>query len=203
MKTLLALAAAMCALLPLQAGAQMRPGHGPVSGGTRFPAVRPIPPIAQPAPPHQGTGGHRRLEGHSRITPSGMFWDSPYNSFFGQPWYWDGLQNSPVVVIAPAAETAVAAPPPPPPPPPMPVRSVMREYDWPETPQQPDGAFSLATKDGAVRQGLAVWVTEGSIHYVSPEGAQGSIPLASIDRETTGRLNAERRLTLSLPVSSN
>ena len=101
------------------------------------------------------------------------------------------------------------APPPQPPvvivqePPPI-VRSEIREYKQlaPNEPAaaQEQPAYALALRDGSVRSAVAVVVQQNGLLYVDPDGRHELVSLDAVDRETTRKLNQERKLRLQLPV---
>jgi hypothetical protein len=101
-------------------------------------------------------------------------------------------QPQPVILVTPPQ------PQPPPPPAAEPVRPVIHEYRWPDSASAP-AAFSVVAKDGTVRFALAVWIQDGTLHYVAKDGKQERLPLDAVDRAATRQLNAERRLHLWLP----
>jgi hypothetical protein len=59
--------------------------------------------------------------------------------------------------------------------------------------------FALVLKDGTVDSAIGVAVQNDMLHLVEPDGRHRSIPLASIDREATRRINHERKLDLQIP----
>ena len=79
-----------------------------------------------------------------------------------------------------------------------PPQPVTHEYNWHGTESASD-SFSIALKDGTVRFVRLVWMQEGALHYTSKDGAEGSIVIESIDKDTTRRLNAEKGINLALP----
>jgi hypothetical protein len=64
--------------------------------------------------------------------------------------------------------------------------------------QQP--AFTLAMKDGTTHPAILVWVQNGVLHYVDPSGKTVKVPLSTLDRDATQRLNREKNLELHLPT---
>jgi hypothetical protein len=89
-----------------------------------------------------------------------------------------------------------------PPPPPAPM---VRDYTAP-VPPPPTQAQSnepplylLAFQDGVIRAVLAYWVDGATLHYVSMEHEQKQVPLTSVDRMLSERLNRERNVTFQLP----
>jgi hypothetical protein len=59
--------------------------------------------------------------------------------------------------------------------------------------------FTLAMRDGSMRPAILVWVQEGVVHYIDQSGKTSHIPLDTLDRDTTQRLNREKNLELHLP----
>ena len=64
--------------------------------------------------------------------------------------------------------------------------------------QQP--VFTLAMKDGTTHPAILVWVQKGVLHYVEPAGKTVQVPLSTLDRDTTQRLNREKNLELHFPA---
>lgn len=101
--------------------------------------------------------------------------------------------------------TTIVQPSPPltyPAPPPAPAQAVINEYKW----NEPAGAggdgsntFTIALKDGSKRYSTAVWVQDGTLHYVDSEGRQQVLSSGLIDRNATERLNGRHNLRLQLP----
>ncbi len=61
--------------------------------------------------------------------------------------------------------------------------------------------YLIAMKDHNIRPALTYWVERGTLHYVTMEREMREIPLGSIDRELSERLNRERDMTFRLPAS--
>jgi hypothetical protein len=81
----------------------------------------------------------------------------------------------------------------------------MHEYKEPaETTSAPTGgqqpAFTLAMKDGTTHPAILVWVQNGVLNYVDPSGKTVKVPLSTLDRDATQRLNREKNLELHLPA---
>jgi hypothetical protein len=79
---------------------------------------------------------------------------------------------------------------------------VIHQYDRSSTPVDSAAAFSLVGKDGTVRFALAVWIQNEMLQYTAQDGSQGELPLDAMDRGATYRLNAEKRLSLTLPAEA-
>ena len=187
MRTLIAGALLLCPLFSTSSRAQR--------GGMPSAPPAAFRPAAPAHPQMTGFKPERNFNTPYGFAPWG--WGFPLSSDYGVGSNCAQSPPSPqVVVVAPPLEPPV--PPPPPPPPPQPVT---REYHWPapEPANDRGAAFSLVLKDSTVRFAAAVWTQDGTLRYTDPNGTPGAIPLDSIDRDATRRLNAENRLTLSLP----
>ena len=103
----------------------------------------------------------------------------------------------------------VVAPPPPaylpvPERPPDTATMVIHEYQPTSAvaPQASDGdqpMFAVVLKNGTMLSASAVVVQNGALHIVDADGAHQRVPLDAVDRETTKRVNRERKLQLQLP----
>jgi hypothetical protein len=58
--------------------------------------------------------------------------------------------------------------------------------------------YLIATKDGAIQAASSYWVENGTLHYVTLQREEKTVPLSSIDRTLTNQLNRERRVNLNL-----
>jgi hypothetical protein len=107
----------------------------------------------------------------------------PYDGSYGSnsPWY-----PPPQYYTAPT------------PPPPAPV---IKEYNGPPSQAQSNEPplYLLAFSDGVIRAVLAYWVDGTTLHYVSMEHEQKQVPLSTVDRTLSERLNRERNVTFQLP----
>lgn len=88
--------------------------------------------------------------------------------------------------------------------PPPPAAPVIREYTAPAPPPSQAQSnepplYLLAFQDGVIRAVLAYWVDGATLHYVSMEHEQKQVPLSSVDRMLSERLNRERNVTFQLP----
>lgn len=63
-------------------------------------------------------------------------------------------------------------------------------------------AFAIVLRDGSVYSAIAVTVQGSALHYVEPDGGHRLVSLDAVDRETTRRLNQERKLQLRLPPAT-
>ncbi len=93
------------------------------------------------------------------------------------------------------------------------VSPVVREYPGP--PPQPPGnlnefgqnaaadrepLYLLATNDGVIRAVLAYWAADkDTVQYVTMDRERKSLPISSIDRQLSARLNRERGVSFGLP----
>lgn len=59
--------------------------------------------------------------------------------------------------------------------------------------------YLIAFSDGVIRAVLAYWVEGASLHYVTMDHEQTKVPLSTIDRALSERLNTERNVTFQLP----
>ena len=127
-----------------------------------------------------------------------FFWDSGYygdpywNSYpsygYADPGYTYAPPPQPTVIVEQAPEPAV------------------REYPGPTTTSQApqpqryeEPLYLLAMKDGTIRAVLAYWADGASVRYVTMDHEQKQVPLNSIDRALSERLNRERNVSFRLP----
>jgi hypothetical protein len=54
--------------------------------------------------------------------------------------------------------------------------------------------YLIALNDTTVRQAIGYWVDDNTLHYVTPKASINHISMDMVDRETTVRLNSERKL---------
>jgi hypothetical protein len=82
---------------------------------------------------------------------------------------------------------------------------VMRSYDQygqethasaNSTPASP--IYLIAMKDGVIHAASSYSVENGTLHYVTLQHEEQTVPVGSIDRTLTNQLNRERRVNLSL-----
>lgn len=59
--------------------------------------------------------------------------------------------------------------------------------------------FLIALKDQTIRAATSYYVEGGMLRYVAPDGRSMEVPLDSLDRPLTGRLNRERNVEFRLP----
>jgi hypothetical protein len=74
---------------------------------------------------------------------------------------------------------------------PGPLRSYVRD-DKPNI-------YMIVLKDSTVKQAIGYWVEAGLLKYVTPQATISSVPLDAVDRNASGRLNAQNQLELDLP----
>ncbi len=126
-------------------------------------------------------------------------WDYPYyDTGYAYPPYDYSDQQPPVVIYQTGAPTAYGPPPPP-------VHSEIREY--PETPPtatiRPAGEppiYLIAIKgQDNILAGIAYWVEGDTLQYVNLQHVQKHVPLSTVDRALTTRLNHERNTDIVLP----
>jgi len=119
----------------------------------------------------------------------------PFYSDFAMPaTYGEGNQTPPSIIVL----MPVPAPPEPLPPPPAPVIPVVHEYKWPNDGGDPKATFSIVSKNGLVRQAVAVWVQEKEVRFIATDGSGGRMAMASADCSATQRMNALNKLRLPL-----
>jgi len=59
--------------------------------------------------------------------------------------------------------------------------------------------YSIAFQDGHVEDCVAYWVEGETLHYVTRDHAMHEVPLGSVDRSYSERLNRERQVDFRLP----
>jgi hypothetical protein len=84
-------------------------------------------------------------------------------------------------------------------PPLPPAELVVHEYKWTNTSSDSKAPYSIATKDGRVLQATAVWMQGNVVSMITTEGEAKKVPLDQVARDVTQRLNAQNKVTLSLP----
>ncbi len=148
--------------------------------------------------PHAGPHANRPSHGH-RGARGGV-------PFF--PYFWGGFYPDNGYDYAPpepATPPAMIMPPPitmvAPAPPPEPARPEVHEYKAPAAGTPEDAVFEIVGTNGSRHEAIAVWVAEGAVHFVTPEGGSGRLPLKSVDSRATREANARKGLTLRLPAA--
>jgi hypothetical protein len=148
-------------------------------------------------------------------SPYWGYWDDPYayGGGYGDPGYtstygagYDYNPSPNVTVIYPAnPQTAPVYT--------TPAVPVIRNYDQygqevppgvstaPLAPPSSSGSpiYLIATKDQAIRAAASYWVVGRTLHYVTLQHEEKTIPLDSLDRSLTMDLNRERRVPFQLP----
>jgi hypothetical protein len=189
---------AVISVLPAGSAAQRGAVHGGVSSGTGF--LR--------------SSGTARSRGFVRAFPTTNRFGRSFRRFgpsygYGYwgggyglgPWpdygylgdYGQESEPNPNAVAMPAPMGWAPMPRPEPP-----ARPVVHDYNYPEG--DASAVFSIIAKDGSTRSASAVWVEDGVVHYITPEGVGGRLPLGNIDRQATSRANGEKHLRLWLPA---
>jgi hypothetical protein len=84
----------------------------------------------------------------------------------------------------------------------LPAHAVVTEYKWKD--QGVGGsdnslAFTIALKDGTRCIAVATWLQHSKLYYIDSQGRQEVLSSDRIDRDTTQRLNDEKKLQLQLP----
>ncbi len=85
--------------------------------------------------------------------------------------------------------------------------AVLREYVAPGPPATPpdvqrqygEALYLIAFNGGVIRAVVAYWAEGPILHYVTMDHVQKQVPLASIDRALSERLNNERNVPFQLP----
>ncbi|HUS07079.1 MAG TPA: hypothetical protein VMZ52_12310 [Bryobacteraceae bacterium] len=75
---------------------------------------------------------------------------------------------------------------------PAPARAARTSGDDPAT------IFLIALKDSSVHSAIGYWVEEGTLHYVTPQGAVNRVSMAMVDKALSEQLNSERKVDFSL-----
>jgi hypothetical protein len=127
-----------------------------------------------------------------------------YASYGGYPAYggYAGYQTSPNVTVVY------------PPPAPQTAHPVIREYDEYGQEIVPNGAggvangassaagsniYLIAFNDHVIRAAIAYWVDGATLHYVSTQHEEHTVPLNTVDRTLSSQLNRERQVPFQLP----
>jgi hypothetical protein len=144
----------------------------------------------------------RVLDGHSGRQRFGNGYFAPYYPFLGgygdaylpEPDYVPAPENFPPQPIAPSVAQA--------PPPIQTAHAVIQEYTWKDHgaagPVQQE-TFTIALRDGSTRSAIVTWVQGRTLHYTDSDEKQGVLAADLIDRDTTRRLNREKKLYIQLP----
>jgi hypothetical protein len=116
---------------------------------------------------------------------TGYYSDPPYT------YYQDGGGGTPGVVVNQGFHYDTPAP-------------DVRDYNKPpndRTDYQPV-MYLIALKDHNTLAVLTYWVEAGSLHYVTADHEMKQVPLSSVDRDLSERLNRERHLAFRLPAGA-
>jgi len=166
-------------------------------GELGLPPLGPIPPLGGSAPFFTF---HNRFSGFG----SSAFFPSDFPLFLGG--YDSGYPSSPsIVIIQPPAPQMIVEQAP---------REVIQAviHDYKELPAAApavrpatveESTFVIALNDGSRLAASAVWVQDSTVHYIDADDRYHEVPLTSIDRQSTRRLNLERNLDLRLPAPSS
>ena len=65
--------------------------------------------------------------------------------------------------------------------------------------QARDVTYLIAFKDGVIRASVAYWADNGTLHYVTRDHQEHTVPLDQVDRGFSDRLNRDRRVPFHLP----
>ncbi len=190
-------------------------GHGSIRGGVvvggfgfplqgfinlGIPPVGPIPPLGGDS---SFFGFDRRFGFRHHFFPSSGFFPYALPLFAGGSDY--GYPSSPNIIIVqqPAPQMIVQQTP----------RDVVRPeiHDYKESPpaaaaapptaRGEEAAFVIALNDRSYHSANAVWVQNNVLHYIDREDRHHQVPLQSVDRESTRKLNRERKLDFWLPAA--
>jgi hypothetical protein len=91
---------------------------------------------------------------------------------------------------------------------PAPARPEVHEYAGPPAPPMPPPStanenspvlYLIALKNNNILAALTYWAEKGELHYINLDHQPKQVPLSSIDRALTDRLNRERNVTVKLP----
>lgn len=82
---------------------------------------------------------------------------------------------------------------------------IMRQYDefgqelWPPAAVAGSPIYLIAFKDRVIRPAESYWLNGQTLHYVTLEHAEKTVPLDTVDRDLSAQLNRERRVQFQLP----
>lgn len=79
-------------------------------------------------------------------------------------------------------------------------RVVIRESQQESQPPPGQIPYYIALTDSTVRLVDTYWVKDAELYYVTPEHELGQLPLNSLDRTLSERLNCEKNLRFYLPA---
>ena len=174
------------------------PSQGFINLG--IPLVGPIPPLGVDS---SLFGFDRRFDFRHHFFPSSGFFPYALPLFAGGYDYGNPSGPNIIIVQQPAPQMMVQQAP----------REVVRPeiHDYkglppaaaaaPATATGEEAAFVIALNDGSRHSASAVWVQNGAPHYIDTEDRHHQVPLKSVDRESTRKLNRERKLDFWLPAA--
>lgn len=179
--------------------------QGPAFNFPYNPSLPPIGPIPSlglnpSAFPQRGISAGRPAFHRRYFRPGGFY---PYAApVFGGGYYCCNPSPTNVVIVqAPVSppEPIVQQPPA------EPAKPEVHEYNWPTTSESEmreaeSPSFSVALKDGSVYSAKAIWIQNGMLYFLTPEGECRSVSVSSVDRSLTEKLNKERKLRFRLPL---
>ena len=129
----------------------------------------------------------------------GYGWDPYWYGGYGYPYdpyaygagsYDSGYYSNPnVTVVYPQTQAAVA--------PSQPVRPSIQEYRD-EYGQSREINYLIAFRDGTIRASIAYWVDGNTLHYVTRDHQERTVPLDSVDRSFSEKLNRDQRVPFHL-----
>ena len=79
---------------------------------------------------------------------------------------------------------------------------ILHEYSWPDSRGDASAFFTIVSKRGAFQHAVAVWVQDGELCFIAPDGLARQLPLGEIDYQETTRVNAQSKLKLPLPAQN-
>lgn len=79
------------------------------------------------------------------------------------------------------------------------VHPILHQYPVGPESTGPQPEFTLAMRDGSTRPAILVWVQDQVLNYLDPSKKRQQIPLSTLDRASTERLNRENNVELHLP----
>ncbi len=145
----------------------------------------------------------------------GYGWPYYYTGFYGgycDPYYSDCGYANPYYSGSASypdsygyADSAYAPPAPAPPviveqtPPALTVHEYIAPAQAPQAEQYGEPLYLLAMRDGTIRAVLSYSANGASLHYVTLDHEQKQVPLSSLDRALSERLNRERHVPFKLP----
>jgi hypothetical protein len=110
----------------------------------------------------------------------------PYDYGAGYSGYYS---NPSTTIVYPPSQTVVQEQTP---------RPVIHEYRD-EYGRSKDITYLIAFKDGVIRAAVAYWAAGDTLHYVTREHQEHTVPLNSVDRDFSERLNRDQRVQFHLP----